>query len=82
MPPPPAPPGKSSGGILLHAALCRSAAVRRARGVVDILGGLPEAMAASCSPAGGANFLLIHGVKDEHLPFNRGALGRRGGAGG
>lgn len=68
--------GKSAGGILLHAALCRSPVVaQKARAAVDILGGLPQPMADACSaPGGKASMIMIHGVKDEHLPFNSGVV--------
>ncbi|GBF93297.1 hypothetical protein Rsub_06029 [Raphidocelis subcapitata] len=64
--------GKSAGGVLVHAALCRSEAVAtKVRVAVDILGGLPEPMAQACAPKGETSVLLIHGEQDEHLPFNR-----------
>lgn len=68
--------GKSAGGILLHAALCRSPIIaQKARAAVDIIGSLPEPMAASCAaPNGQASLVMIHGVKDEHLPFYSGVI--------
>jgi poly(3-hydroxybutyrate) depolymerase len=64
--------GKSAGGVLVHAALCRSALIAtKVRAAVDILGGLPEPMAAACRPAAQTNVLLVHGESDEHLPWAR-----------
>ncbi|KAI8475593.1 MAG: hypothetical protein J3K34DRAFT_40086 [Monoraphidium minutum] len=63
--------GKSAGGILVHAALCKSSIITsKVKAAVDILGGLPEPMAGACVPRAKTNVLLIHGVKDEHLPWS------------
>jgi hypothetical protein len=64
--------GKSAGGVLVHAALCKSEAVAsKVRVAVDVLGGLPEPMAQACAPRGETSVLLIHGEQDEHLPWSR-----------
>jgi poly(3-hydroxybutyrate) depolymerase len=62
--------GKSAGGILVHAALCRSKVVADKVAVaIDVIGGIPDAMAKACTPKGRTNVLLVHGMKDEHLPW-------------
>lgn len=65
--------GTSAGGMMVYTMLCRSRAMRagRVRAAAVVIGGMGKSFADGCTSPARVPLMILHGAKDEHIPYNR-----------
>jgi hypothetical protein len=59
--------------MMVYTMLCRSRAMRagRVRAAAVVIGGMGRSFADGCTSPARVPLMILHGAKDEHIPYNR-----------
>jgi hypothetical protein len=59
--------------MMVYTMLCRSRAMRagRVRAAAVVIGGMGKSFADGCTSPARVPLMILHGAKDEHIPYNR-----------